>query len=85
MTAATAVTVGADDGTFGVRRFGNRLFTVLQLSDERILRGGLRRRRGLLGAINLGRVLRCGQVSELQIHGTDRHGPILPPARFVLL
>lgn len=82
---ALAFRVGADDVAFGVLRFFNRLFALLNLGDEGRLRGGLGCLWGGLGAANLGRVLRSSQVSELQIHRTDRHVPVLPPATFFLL
>jgi hypothetical protein len=34
--------------------------------------------RGLLGSANLGRVLRRGQVCQLQIRWTNRHARLFP-------
>lgn len=68
-----AVGIGAQSRTFAVFRFFDRLFALLYLRGKARLRRLLRVRGGLLGAINLGRVLRGGQVGQLQIRGTNRH------------
>ncbi len=60
-----AVGIRAQHRAFGMVGFGNGFFALLDLSGE----GRLSRRLGGLGSslrgVNLGRALRCGQVSEL--------------------
>lgn len=83
--ASLTIGVGADGAAFGMLRLFDGLFALRDLCSEGGLDGGLTSRGGLLGSVSLGRALRGGQVSELQIHGTDRHGPVIPPVRYVLL
>jgi len=82
---AAAVGIGAQRGTFAVFGLFDRFFALLHLVGE----GGLGRRLrvlwGLLGRANLGRVLRGGQVCQLQVRGTDRHAQLFPLAASVLL
>ena len=82
LTVRTRTNAGAAGAGFGLR---DRLFTLVDLFGERRLGRSLCRGGRLLGAANLGRVLRGGQVGELQIHGTYRHGPLLPREASVLL
>ena len=68
-----AVRVGAQSRALPVFRLFDRLFALLHLRGKARLRRLLRVRGRLLGAVNLGRVLRGGQVGQLQIRGTNRH------------
>ena len=83
--AALTIRVGSNGVAFGVLRLFDGLFALRDLSGEGGLGGGLACRGGFLGSVSLGRALRGGQVSELQIHGTDRHDPVIPLVRYVLL
>ena len=64
-TALTTVRIRANDGTLGVGRFGDGFFALLNLRGKSGLRRSLRSRRTSLSAVNLGRVLRGGQVCQL--------------------
>ena len=84
-TAILTLGIRSNDVAFGLVSFRDGFFALLHLVDKSGLGRSLGGLRGLLGAVSLGRALRGGQVSELQIHGSDRHGPVLPPVSFVLL
>ena len=78
-SAVSTVRVGADRRTaLATSGFGNGFFALRDLSGESRLRGGLRRRRTFLSSVKQGRVLRSGQVCELKIRWSNRHGPVLP-------
>ena len=81
----TAVGVGAKRRAFTVLGLFDGFFALLQLRGERSLGGCLSGLWGLLGGANLGRVLRGGQVCQLQIRGTNRHARVFPLAASVLL
>jgi len=85
LAPVAAVGIRAKRGAFAMFRFFDHLLALLDLRGERGLRGGLRVCRGLLRSANLGRVLRGGQVCQLQIRGTNRHGRLFHPAASVLL
>ena len=69
----------------GARRFLDRLFALIELGGESGFGGFLCCYGGLLDSVSCGRARWCGQVGQLQIHRLDRHCPVLPPAKFVLL
>ena len=85
VSVAFALGIRTQLRALGMRRFGYGLFALLNLGGETRLGCGLRRLRALLGVTNLGRVLRSGQVSELQIHWSDRHARLLPLGAIGLL
>lgn len=85
LPAVTAVRIGAKRGAFGVFGLFDHLFALLHLRGEGGLGGRLAIGRGLLRSANLGRVLRGGQVCQLQIRGTNRHGRVFPLVASVLL
>lgn len=80
-----AVGIRSKAGAFSVLCLADRFFALVHLRGERRLGSRLGRLRGLLGGANLGRVLRGGQVRQLQIRGTNRHGPLFPLEASVLL
>ena len=82
---AAAIRVGAQVRTLRIGRFRDRFLSLVDLIGKCNLCGLLCCLRCVLGAINQGRVLRSGQVGELQVHGMNRHGRVFPPARYVLL
>lgn len=86
VTLAVALCVGVrlDDGAFGSLCLLDGFFSLVELVDECRLGGLLRRERGVLGDVNLGRVLWCGQICELQVHWSDRHRPAIHPVASVL-
>lgn len=85
LSAIAAVGVGAKCGAFGALGLFDHFFALLYLRGEGSLRGGLGVCCGLLCSANLGRVLRGGQVRQLQIRGTNRHGRVFPLLASVLL
>ena len=80
-----AVGIGAQRRAFAVFGLFDYFFALLYLRGKRRLGGRLSRLRGLLGGANLGRVLRGGQVCQLQIRGTNRHDRLFPLEASVLL
>ena len=84
-SAPVSIGVGMNDVALRGLRLGNGLFALLDFGYESGLGRLLGDLWGGLGVINLDRVLRACQVCQLQIHRTDRHGPVLPPASFFLL
>jgi len=80
-----AVRVGTKCRAFDVVGLFDRFFALLHLRGERRLGSRLGRLWGLLGGANLGRVLRGGQVCQLQIRGTNRHDRLFPLEASVLL
>lgn len=76
--AILAVRIGTKSRALGVFGLFDRLFALLHLGGERRLGCGLGVLRGLLGSANLGRVLRRGQVCQLQIRWTNRHARLFP-------
>lgn len=77
-----AVRVRAQMRSLGVVALGNLLLALRNLRGEGSLRGILGVLRGLLGAANQGRVLRGGQICQLQIRGPNRHDPrVFHPSR----
>lgn len=85
LSAVTAIGVGAKSGAFGVLGLFDHFLALLHLRSEGGLGGRLRVGRRLLRSANLGRVLRGGQVRQLQIRGTNRHGRVFPLVASVLL
>lgn len=83
--AVAAVGIRAKTGAFGVLGLFDHLFALLYLRSEGGLGVGLGVCCGLLRSANLGRVLRGGQVCQLQIRGTNRHGRVFPLVASVLL
>ena len=77
--------VGTNFSALAFGGFGYRFFSALDLGCEGGLSGLGGRCGGLFGNVSRCRALRRRQVCELQIHRLDRHGPVLLPARFVLL
>lgn len=80
-----AVGIRAKGGAFGMLGLFDHLFALLHLRGEGGLGGCLGVCCGLLCSANLGRVLRGGQVRQLQIRGTNRHGRVFPLVASVLL
>lgn len=85
LSAVTAIRVRAKSGLLGVLGLFDHLFALLDLRCEGGLGGCLCVCRGLLSSANLGRVLRGGQIRQLQIRGTNRHGRVFPLVASVLL
>ncbi len=85
LSAVAAVGIRAKCGFFGVLGLFDHLFALLYLRGKVGLGGRLGVRRGLLCSANLGRVLRGGQICQLQIRGTNRHGRVFPLVASVLL
>ena len=63
--AVAPVRVRADFRALGVVGLGDGLFALLDLGGKGCLRRGLRILRRVLGGVNLGRVLRGGQICQL--------------------
>jgi len=63
--STSAVGICADDRSLGMLGLRNRLFALLDLRGEGSLGGRLGGLGSVLSAVNLGRVLRRGQVGQL--------------------
>lgn len=85
LSAVAAIGVRAKCGLLCVLGLFHHLFALLHLRGEGGLGGCLCVCCGLLGGTNLGRVLRGGQIRQLQIRGTNRHDRVFPLVASVLL
>ena len=85
LPVALGVGVRLDDGAFCGFGFLDGFFALVQFVDECRLGRLLSCEGGVLGDVNLGRVLWSGQICELQIHWSDRHRPAIHPVASVLL